>query len=411
MNQMHLERTVKVELLVNQDQSGRLLAIRPLVTEAFNAATKHAWEHPEASGSVDLHRALYRPLRDATPLPSQFLCNVFRRASGAVNTTRKREARGQKVSCPEATNLPIPYDARSMSLRPDRKSATIATLTGRIEVQIRRHRQLRRYSDWKTDSGNISQSSDGRFWLALCLTKDVSEPAATGTVVGCDRGIVVPAVLSTGEFLGDPNHHQTDRRYFKTQRELQAKGTKSAKRRLHRRSGRWSRFRAWADHNITRQILSRLAPGTTLALEDLTNIRVRGRRFRRNTRRRMHAWSFRRQQEMLKYKAPEVGVQVALIDARYTSQRCSSCGHTEKQNRPTRALFRCTACGHSEHADLNAAKNIAQNWTASQQTGGPPVVGRKTRVSPPHVAHAKDPRSQKAGTALRGSGAAKRLHP
>ena len=43
---------------------------------------------------------------------------------------------------------------------------------------------------------------------------------------------------------------------------------------------------------------------------------------------------------------------------RYTSQRCSVCGHTDSCNRPSQAVFRCNHCGQVTHADLNASKNI-----------------------------------------------------
>ncbi|MHB8927196.1 MAG: zinc ribbon domain-containing protein [Bacillota bacterium] len=35
------------------------------------------------------------------------------------------------------------------------------------------------------------------------------------------------------------------------------------------------------------------------------------------------------------------------------------CGHAERANRSTRALFRCKRCGFEIHADLQAARNIA----------------------------------------------------
>ena len=409
MTPVQLERTVKVELLVQPDQAGRLAALRPLVTELFNMAAAYAWEHKEIRGSVDLHRALYHPTRATSPLPAQFLCNTFRRVMGAVSSARKRLAKGQTVSCPHSDRVPLFYDERTMRLRPDRKSVSLSTLTGRIEVGLHNHRRQRHYADWQTTAGHVTQSSDGRWWLSLSMHKDVADPSPTGGVVGCDRGIVVPAALSDGRLLGDPTHHSIDRRYFNTVRSLQRKGTKSAKRRLKQRSGKWSRFRAWADHTITREILTSLVPGTTLAMEDLTNIRIRGRRFRRDTRRRLHAWSFRRQQTMLEYKAPEHGVLIGYGDARHTSQRCSACGHTARDNRRSRGWFSCRKCGHAEHADTNAAKNIAANWIATRHEGDPPVESRKGRVNPPYVAHAKDVRTPKVGGGLRTSGAAKRL--
>ena len=385
-----LTRTVRVEIRPDAQQASSLLALVPLVTAAYNDAAAYAFEHPEVKGAVRLHHAVYRRLRAQYGLPSQFVCNVQRLAMGSVAALRKRKADDKTASCPHAERLPIPYDARTMSLRSDRRSVTFTTLDGRIEVRVRKHQRLAHYATWTADSGKITCGKDGRFWLSLTFTREVAVAPTTpdSPVVGCDRGIVIPAALSNGRFVGDPKHHPTDRRYFRTQRSLQRKGTKSAKRRLKRREGKWSRFRDWADHNVTTEVLQSLAPGTVLALEDLTNIRTRGRRFRRDTRRRMHAWSFRRQQEMLEYKAPERGVSVVYVDARYTSQRCSACGHTAKDNRRSQARFKCRTCGYAENADLNAARNIAANWTTSQRTGGPPVASRKGHVSPPNATDA-----------------------
>lgn len=68
------------------------------------------------------------------------------------------------------------------------------------------------------------------------------------------------------------------------------------------------------------------------------------------------AWAeFRR---LLEYKVASRGGQVIAVDPAYTSQRCSCCGHVDRDNRKTQSAFICLACGHAEHADVNAAKNI-----------------------------------------------------
>jgi len=46
------------------------------------------------------------------------------------------------------------------------------------------------------------------------------------------------------------------------------------------------------------------------------------------------------------------------VNPRHTSQRCSCCGHTSKENRLSQAEFECIACGYEENDDVNAAKNI-----------------------------------------------------
>ena len=61
---------------------------------------------------------------------------------------------------------------------------------------------------------------------------------------------------------------------------------------------------------------------------------------------------------LLGYKLNWLGGEQILVDAKYTSQRCSACGHTAPDNRMSQASFCCVACGQHENADLNAARNI-----------------------------------------------------
>jgi hypothetical protein len=58
------------------------------------------------------------------------------------------------------------------------------------------------------------------------------------------------------------------------------------------------------------------------------------------------------------YKTRRSGGSLYWVTPAYTSQRCSACGHTQAQNRPTRDDFKCLSCGHAACADDNAAHNI-----------------------------------------------------
>ena len=66
-------------------------------------------------------------------------------------------------------------------------------------------------------------------------------------------------------------------------------------------------------------------------------------------------YEFRRQ---LEYKLRWRGGCLILVPPQNTSRRCSSCGYTDKGNRPSQALFRCLSCGYEANADENAAQNI-----------------------------------------------------
>jgi putative transposase len=64
---------------------------------------------------------------------------------------------------------------------------------------------------------------------------------------------------------------------------------------------------------------------------------------------------FKRQ---LDYKLKWLGGYLVKVSPHYTSQTCSSCGCTLKENRLTQSLFKCIKCFYTDNADTNAAKNI-----------------------------------------------------
>ena len=56
----------------------------------------------------------------------------------------------------------------------------------------------------------------------------------------------------------------------------------------------------------------------------------------------------------------EYKTKVIKVNPKYTSQECSKCGHTCKENRKTQSLFECVNCKYIENADLQACFNILQ---------------------------------------------------
>jgi len=62
--------------------------------------------------------------------------------------------------------------------------------------------------------------------------------------------------------------------------------------------------------------------------------------------------------EMLEYKLKRNGGEFIRVNPKYTSQKCSSCGHISKENRISQAKFKCTKCGLEMNADYNASLNI-----------------------------------------------------
>jgi transposase len=82
----------------------------------------------------------------------------------------------------------------------------------------------------------------------------------------------------------------------------------------------------------------------------------------------------------LEDKAPG---RVEKVDPAYTSQICDACGQCAAESRESQAVFRCRACGHTDHADVNAAKNIAVGRTVTARGALQPPGGAVNREPQP----------------------------
>jgi putative transposase len=75
--------------------------------------------------------------------------------------------------------------------------------------------------------------------------------------------------------------------------------------------------------------------------------------------------------------------RVEKINPAYTSQTCNACRHRAAESRESQAAFRCRVCGHIDHADVNAAKNIAAGRAVTARGGRP--LGRPANREPQPV--------------------------
>lgn len=68
--------------------------------------------------------------------------------------------------------------------------------------------------------------------------------------------------------------------------------------------------------------------------------------------------AFRKLQTLIETRAGKAGIPVVYVDPSFTSQKCSRCGNMGVRHRKK---FECPHCGYAEHADVNAAFNIADS--------------------------------------------------
>jgi len=77
--------------------------------------------------------------------------------------------------------------------------------------------------------------------------------------------------------------------------------------------------------------------------------------------------------------------RVEKVKPHFTSQRCSACGHVDRESRESQARFRCTACSFACNADVNAAINIAAGHAVTARGGN--GAARPANREPQHGGH------------------------
>ena len=206
---------------------------------------------------------------------------------------------------------------------------------------------------------------DNKFCYISC--EFVNKPEIeVNNYIGVDRNttghIAVVANTETGKVykLGKKAYH-THRKYKKIRAHLQSK---NAKKKLKKISKREKNIIKDINHKTSRKIIELAKENKCgIALEDLKGIRKGKKSNNKNKtgesfKSSINSWEFYQLQTMIEYKAKICGIPLVYVDPKYTSQKCSKCGLIAKNNRKGKN-YACTKCGHVDHADANAAFNIA----------------------------------------------------
>lgn len=344
-----MKLTVQVRLLPTAEQEAALLATMRAFNKAASFAARAGFDAGVFS-APSIQKLCYRELRDRFSLSAQMAVRAIGKAAEVF--------RRDKAKCPvfKPTGA-MTYDERILSWKGCDK-VSILTLGGRILVAYVFGEYQKTSMTRLKGQVDLIYRDDKFYLFATC---DIPEdPLLTvSEYVGVDLGIIQIATTSDGQSFSGAPVEKVRQRFQKTRKNLQRRGTHSAKRILRRIRRRESNFRRHHNHTIAKAIVaSAKDTARGISLEDLKGIRERIT-VRKKQRNRHSGWAFYQLREFIEYKAKRAGVPVVTIDARNTSRTCSACGHCDKENRKTQSHFACLACGMKMNADHNAALNIA----------------------------------------------------
>ncbi|MFH4427376.1 RNA-guided endonuclease TnpB family protein [Lactobacillus helveticus] len=384
---------IKAQLLNIDDETAQAFSNTMCkYRDACNFISQYIFEHAFELKQSKLNKALYHDLRDKFELKSQMAQSAIKTVIARYKTvktqlfqhpfrydTGKKDGKGRGIWAQIYRDLtwlwqPINFKRPQLDLQRGRdwsylstaNQLSLNTLNGRRKVDFvcKGFDQYLDQTKWKFGSLKMLQLR-GKWYIHLSATTAIPEFEAEQAVhvVGIDRGLRFLAacydekgksILFSGQKI-----LRKRRKYKKLRAELQAKGTKSAKRRLKKIGQRENRWMSDVNHHLTKTLIDHYGSNTIYALEDLTDVRFATEKSPKDQRYEIVSWAFYQFEQFLTYKANLNSSAVVKVPAKYTSQRCPKCGRIHKDNRDHELhLYTCDKCGYKSNDDRLAAMNI-----------------------------------------------------
>lgn len=349
-----MKLTAKIKLLPSKRQAEKLLATIQEANKAANALSEFAWKK-KVFKQFNLHKAQYYGLKESFTLSSQMLVRTIGKVADAYKLDKKTKRTFRPTGA-------IAYDTRILTYDLSKKRVSIWTVDGRMKIEYVGGKHNEALLAYQKGESDLLYTSGKFFLLATCDIPD-NDTHVPEDVLGVDLGIVNIASDSDGQTFSGAKVESTRQWYLKRRGVLQSVGTKSAKCRLKKLSGKQAKFQKDTNHSISKQLVTKAkATRRGIVLEDLQgiskNVRREEKQLRRSQRSKHSNWSFNQLRQYITYKAQIQGVVVTLINPRNTSRTCSACGHCEKGNRKSQSEFLCLLCNFHANADWNASQNI-----------------------------------------------------
>ena len=385
-----ITKTVNLCLCASDDIGALFSKLTGQYASACNFISRYIFNNGFELKYTKVQKAVYREVRDRFGLKSQMSLSAIKTVVARYKTLKEQLAakpyrytdeNGKYYSVPrtlewlqksvyfQRPQADLVY-GRDYSFISGKTALSLNTLSGRVKVSFALPECFKTYFDgkWKFGTGKLVQLN-GRWYFHVPLTgqaSDVMDVLKPTHVVGIDRGLRFLAVSydEKGKTMFFDGRNIMDKRdtFARTRAELQAKGTKSAKRKLKKLSGRENRWMSDINHQIVKTLIDNYGEDTLFVIEDLTgvsfneaNLSARTKNGRRQTR----SWAFYQFEQYLTYKALEAGAAVIKVPAAYTSQRCPKCGRINKENRHhDKHEYVCDSCGYRSNDDRIGAMNL-----------------------------------------------------
>lgn len=338
-----MERTIKFNLPNDEELINTIQEYNSAVNYCLVVGKEH-----QTYNKNDIHKLTYYEIRGESDLSSSMVCCARDQASEMLKREKLKTLPVKK----EFSG--IRYNQRTFTWKEGYLS--IGTLIGRKTFTPFIPEYFNKYLTKLNEVKALTiYYKNNKIKCQMIIKIPDVKKLEVKNVLGIDRGIVNPVVSSNNKFFNSKKIRKIKGQYSWLKAKLQQKGTKSAKRKLKKLSGKEKRFVENENHKLAKEIVE--MNYECFALEDLSIKKNKqlGRKFNK----KLSGWSYFQFQKFLEYKSENLGKQVVYVKPNYTSQCCSNCGNIEKANR-NGSNFKCKKCSFELNADLNASRNIAE---------------------------------------------------
>ena len=381
--------------------------------ESVNFYIQKCLEHG-CTSRASLHHVAYEEWKSRFDLATHWFHSAGQVATQTLHSWRKLCRQGQADS-----KKPPVYGAKTMRLElwTDRSSNGICRFRGNaVQIRVRRgehlwlplvvteHHEPMYLKDWRGGKAKVGEITISRFRdranVFVPFKRDVEPKQAEG-VCGIDvnERSVDLCILKLGQ---EPKHIKLDTSKLASiahamelkQKAIQEKLDAPPHRPVQKRrlKAKYSRRRRNRTNHILHIVSKKIAEILTNekvepVFEDLTDIRQsmrskrkskNGRALRKDMRRRLNQWPFRKLQFYVEYKTMRHGFKTNYVPAKGTSSTCPMCG---TKNKPNGHVFSCRACGFEGDRHSVGAYNIATRWLTKNVGSDVPPEWRQMQPS------------------------------
>lgn len=318
----------------------------------YNDISRLVFNSKVSLGLKQVHSLVYEPMREKYPtIPAQSVIKMYKDVISNLRSCKRK-------SCPVRVKSSMRLDKHLYSrLTPTSISLPSSTRNKRVVVKFQTYDKFNELAEQYTMTDPLIFMKNDEIWLSVTFNIP-SKPVVDETYLGVDLGIKRIFTTSDGLSYKGNELNRLKRKIRYNRRKLQAKGTKSAKRKLKKLSHKERNVNKNYTHLICNKILN--TDKSVIVLEDLTGIKQKTSKTKEGFKKTKHnnrisQVPFYMIKEILTYKATHMGKCVESVSPSYTSQIDCMTGKRDGQRKGCRYY---SSSGLVYDADWNAAINI-----------------------------------------------------